>query len=119
MSGFWYLGSPYSKFPYGISSAHLHVCRAAALLIKAGVPIFSPIAHTHPIAMVGDLDPLDHAIWLPADEPIMKQADGMIVLKIDGWAGSYGLAQEVEWFAGQGKPIVYMEPGVVPEGLLP
>lgn len=111
---FWYLGSPYSKYPSGRANAYVEACRNAAILIRAGVPVFSPIAHSHPIAEYGPVDPLDHDIWLPADAPMMAAAYGLIVLKMESWQFSYGLRLEIETFRGVGKPIVYMEPGVVP-----
>jgi len=115
MSSYWYLGSPYSKYPGGIVAAHNAVCRDAALLIRAGVPVYSPIAHTHPIAIHGGIDPFDHEIWLPADKPLMDAAVGLIVLMLPGWESSRGLTYEIEEFQGKEKPIVYMRPGAVPE----
>jgi hypothetical protein len=115
---FWYLASPYSKYPLGITAAHYHVCQQAGLLIQAGVPVYSPIAHTHPIAQFSGIDPHDHDIWLPADKPIADAAGGLIVLKLEGWSRSFGIAEEIEWFASAGKPVVYMEPGEVPAELL-
>jgi hypothetical protein len=112
---YWYLGSPYSKYPGGLTQAHIDVCREAARLISLGLPIFSPIAHTHPIAMISGLDPLDHMIWLLADQPMMDAAFGLIVLKMDGWSRSYGLKHEIETFADVGKPIVYLTPGETPD----
>lgn len=116
---YWYLGSPYSKYPLGLNAAHKAICENAALLIKAGVPVFSPIAHTHPIAIHGEMDPLDHDIWLPADWPLLAAAKGVIVCKLTSWSRSYGLAAEIAAFAAAFKPIIYMEPGVVPEELKP
>lgn len=115
---FWYLGSPYSKYPHGRAMAHIEACRNAALLIKAGVPVFSPIAHTHPIADIGNVDPLDHDIWLPADAPIMQAARGIIVLKMEGWDKSFGISCEIPYFKHTGRPVVYMEPGIVPVEVL-
>lgn len=117
MTMFWYLASPYSKYPLGLSAAHFHVCQQAALLIEAGVPVYSPIAHTHPIAQAGGIDPHDHDIWLPAGKPIADAAGGLIVLKLDGWSCSFGISMEIEWFAERERPVVYMEPGVVPAEL--
>ena len=116
---FWYLASPYSKYPLGITAAHFHVCQQAALLIRSGVPVYSPIAHTHPIAQFGDIDPFDHDIWLPLDRPMMDAACGLIVLKLEGWSRSLGVIAEMKHMAGFGnKPIVFMEPDVVPAVLL-
>ena len=115
---FYYLASPYSKYPLGITTAHYHVCQQAALLIRSGVPVYSPIAHMHPIAQFGDIDPFDHDIWLPVDRHMMDAAGGLIVLKMLSWTTSYGVAEEVRHFTAADKPVVFMKPGVVPDVLL-
>lgn len=114
MSGFWYLATPYSKHPDGLVEAFLQAVEQAALLIKAGIPVFCPIAHTHPIAVMGDLDPYDHDIWLPADRPFMEAAKGIIVCKLEGWDESFGIKKEIEAFTAAIKPVIYMEPDEVP-----
>lgn len=116
--GFWYLGSPYAKYPRGLLLAHATVCKEAGRLIRAGVPVYSPIANSHPIARYCGMDPRDHAIWLPVDEPMMAAACGLIVLKMAGWAASVGLLYETNYFAERDRPIVYMTPGTVPEAVL-
>jgi hypothetical protein len=111
---FWYLGSPYSKHPKGRFIAHAEACENAAMLIKAGVPIFCPIAHCHMIARLGGIDPEDHGIWLPADEPFIAMAHGIIVLKLAGWGESFGLGVEIEAFEETNRSVIYMEPGIIP-----
>jgi len=118
---FYYLATPYSKYPEGenlyqrLNNAFLMACRQAALLIKAKVPVYSPIAHTHPIAMHNAMDPLDHGIWLPADTPMMEAARGLIVVKAPSWESSYGISKEIEHFTAAGKPILWMDVDVLPE----
>jgi hypothetical protein len=116
---YFYLASPYSKFSGGIVAAFEEVCEQAALLVRAGVPVFSPIAHTHSIALHGHLDPYDLSIWLEADRAFMDAAKAIIVCKMDGWQESYGIGVEVEHFKRAGKPVHYMEPGFVPPEVLP
>jgi hypothetical protein len=116
---FWYLGSPYSKYPAGTHQAFVVACQETARLVRAGVPVFSPIAHSHGIAEHGGIDPVDHTIWLPADQPFMAAARGIIVLKLDGWFKSVGLFNEIGYFVLHGKPVVYMVPGEIPPELLP
>ena len=115
---FWYLASPYSKYSAGIFAAYADACQQAALLVRAGVPVFSPIAHSHGIAEFGEIDPADHEIWLPADAPFMDAAHGIVVCKLPGWDKSRGVQHEIDVFQSADKPVVYMEPGVVPEVLL-
>jgi hypothetical protein len=116
---YWYLGSPYSKYPYGTEEAFMVVCIEAGRLIRAKVPVYSPIAHTHPIAVHAKMDELDHTIWMPADLPMMHAArKGLIILKMESWETSYGLNEEKKFFEQTGRPIVYMEPGMVPQEVL-
>jgi Domain of unknown function (DUF1937) len=120
MDGFFYLATPYSKYPEGIEEAFRLACRATAKLIRAGVRVYSPIAHTHPVAIHGGLDPFDHATWLPADRPFMEAARALVVLMADGWRESVGIAEEIRIFHESGKPVIYMDVrGPIPAELLP
>ncbi|MGH6796576.1 MAG: DUF1937 family protein [Methylocella sp.] len=115
---YYYLGSPYSKHPDGPEEAFRQVCVEAGALIRAGMPVYSPIAHSHPIAEYAEMDPFDHSIWMVADEPLMWGARcGLIVLMLDGWETSYGLAEEIKFFRQAMRPIVYMTPGIIPDEL--
>lgn len=109
--GFWYVGTPYSKYPGGIDLAFKVTCRITAEFIRRGVPVFSPIAHSHPVAVHGGIDPLDHKIWLPADAPMVRAAHGLIVVQMDTWAESVGLRHEIEAVKAAGKPVLFY-PGV-------
>lgn len=114
---FFYVATPYSKYPLGLEVAFRDACRETALLIAAKIPAFSPIAHSHPIAKYSGMDALDHSIWLPADKPMMDAACGIVVVMMDGWGDSVGIEHEVAAFAKAGKPVVFMEPGKVPDEL--
>lgn len=102
-----YLGSPYTKYAAGIDAAFRDVSAIAADLLREGVKVYSPIAHTHPIAVHGNIDPLNHDIWLPFDSAMMDAADAMCIAEMDGWESSYGVAFEIRRFRDQGKPIYY------------
>ena len=77
---YYYLATPYSKYPGGPEAAFQMACRQAAILIKAKIPVYCPIAHTHPIAVQNDMDPFDHGIWLPAGvpQPIVRKIYGEV-----------------------------------------
>ena len=105
-----YLATPYSKYPGGIREAFEEACRITARLLLAGAKVYSPIAHTHPIATIGGLDPLDHSIWMPFDEAMMRVCDVLIVVHLESWETSKGIAMEVEYFEKAGKPIFDMDP---------
>lgn len=116
--GPWYLATPYTKYPDGLGAAHHLACWQTSLLVRAGVSVFSPIAHSHMVAMIGGIDPRNHDVWLPICAPFMTLCRGIIVLQADGWRQSYGMAHETAEFARMGKPQIDMLPGVVPEGLV-
>lgn len=117
--GFWYMATPYSRYHLGLECAFVAAARAAAKFIAAGVPVFSPIAHTHPIATEGLLDLLDLDMWLKADEPFMRAAVGLVVVKMEGWDTSTGVRHEIEFFEKADKPVLFWDPThPVPPGVI-
>ena len=131
---FYYLATPYSLYPVkgflgwmcrlpGLKHLRLWLAfivasRQAALLVAAGVKVYCPIAHTHPIAVFSGMDPLSHDIWIPVDEPFMDAAYGLIVCMLPGWMQSKGIDIEIKRFRRAGKVVHFMRPGQVPGGLV-
>jgi len=109
-NSFWYLATPYSKYAYGLEAAYELAVRHRALLLAAGIPNFSPIVHSHPVAKMCGLDPRDLSIWLPSEAPIMAAAHGLIVVRATGWDRSDGIAEEVKEFTRTQRPIIFMHP---------
>lgn len=105
-----YLATVYTSYPDGIEAAHIAACTIAARLIEQKINIYSPIAHTHPIAIHGDLDPLDHGYWMDFDAAIIRKSDALLIAQMREWERSKGIALEVTAFLEQGKPIFYLDP---------
>jgi hypothetical protein len=112
--GFHYLATTYSRFPGGLEEAHRQACLAVAECFREGLVVFSPIAHSHTIALVGELGG-DYETWQHCAEAMMFAAVGLIVVRMDGWEGSIGIAAEIEWFKAAGKPIVFRPAPRCPE----
>ena len=108
---YWYVGTPYTKYEEGLDAAFRHACLACAQLIKMGYKVYCPIAHTHPVAIHGGINPRAHGIWMPNDEPLMFYAKGLIVVQMPGWDMSYGLSEEIEAFEKWGRPILWVKWG--------
>ena len=104
-----YVATPYSKYPHGTEEAYRMACRVTALLLKAGLPVFSPIAHSHGIAQIGGIDPVDHDFWVDADKAMLETAGALLVVQAEGWEQSRGMAHEIDVFTKAGKPIFVME----------
>ena len=103
-----YLGSPYSKRAEklgGLGAAYIEACQLTARLIQAGVRVFSPICHSHGIALHGNIDPLDQTFWTDFDAVMLHVCRVLIVAHLDGWQESTGIAHEIEFFEQRGRPI--------------
>ena len=108
--GLVYLATPYSKYPKGLTGAFMDAAKIAAGLLREGVSVYSPITHTHPIAIHGGIDPLDHTVWLKFDAAMIAKSDALLVAQMDGWDASFGIAHEITAFAKARKPIHYLNP---------
>lgn len=108
-----YLATPYSKFPRGLEHAFAETCTVVGGLIRKGVNVYSPIAHTHPVARYSNLDPLDHTIWLPFDQVMMAQSDLLLIATMDTWKESVGIHYEIDYFYSRGKDILFVDPNTL------
>lgn len=107
--GMIYLASPYSHLDPAIMEQRFHtVCAIAAAMMAGGAHVFSPIAHTHPIAVKGML-PRGWEFWDAFDRHFIAHCEKVIVVKMEGWESSKGVAAEIKIAAELGKPVEYME----------
>jgi hypothetical protein len=83
-------------------------CRAAGKLMAEGHVVFSPIAHTHPIAVRCEL-PRGWDFWERFDREFVLASRKLVVLMIDGWDKSKGVAAEIKIAIDAGIPVEYME----------
>lgn len=104
---FAYIATPFTLFHGGLDEAWKEACRVTAEFIRRGVPVYSPIAHTHPVAIHGGIDPVDHALWMKADQAMMESASDLYVIQMPGWNESKGIEMEIEAFRKASKPITY------------
>ena len=106
--GLWYMASPFSHYKAGIWPAYKEAARIAGKLALAGVQVFSPIAHSFPLAIYGEIDPLNHRFWMEIDKPFVAMCKGLIVARMAGWEESKGVLAEIEDFAE--RPTFYLDP---------
>ena len=107
-----YLASPYTSRSVRVMEfRHVASCRAAGELIRLGLAVFSPIAHSHGIALFSGLPQRDRALWVRADRALMEACTECVVLCIDGWRESVGVAGEVAYFIASGRPVRYLSNG--------
>lgn len=100
-----YLASPYSHPDPDVRERRFdEVCRIAGALMAAGHQVFSPIAHTHPIAVRCDL-PKGWEFWRKYDEDLLAACDWLVVAAMDGWQDSVGVKAEIQVALDTGKRI--------------
>lgn len=104
-----YLATPYTKWD-DLDAAAAEAARINASLFEQGVNVFSPIALGHQLAKHGGLAPRDPAIWPRFCAPYVEACDAMIVVHMEGWLVSKGIAEEIKMFGDAGKPIFDLQP---------
>jgi hypothetical protein len=110
IEGLAYLATPYAKYPDGLDAAFKEACiLAGRLLREEGIFCYSPIAHSHPIALYCGFDPRDYSIWLPFNEKMLAVCNVLIVAHMPTWELSKGIAYEVEYYQAAKKPIFDLE----------
>lgn len=106
--GLIYLASPYSDADASVREDRFNrVCREAARLMQVGVNIFSPIAHTHPIALYGL--PKGWEFWEKYDRLYLEACTELWVLMLEGWMRSKGVAGEIAIMRELEKPVKYVK----------
>jgi len=108
-----YLAIPYSHPDPAVREARFMMAnKAAARLMERGEYVFSPISHTHSIALVGNL-PLGWEYWQGYDREMLEACGKLIVLTAEGWRDSTGVTGEIAIATEYGIPIEYMDPAAL------
>ena len=105
-----YLASPYTHPDARVRERRFQeACRASAALLRAGVVVFSPIAHSHPIANYGL--PTNWEFWERVDREYLARCDLLAVLTLPGWRESVGVQAEIQIAIELGLRIIFLNPG--------
>ncbi len=103
-----YLASPYSHPEEAIRYGRFHrVCEVCAKLMDRGLHIYSPIAHTHPVAICGSL-PTGFDYWREYDMWFISRVEAVYVLMLDGWKESVGVTAEIAMARECDIPVKYL-----------
>jgi len=106
-----YLCSPYTSYRNGdIWAAYQEAARIAGLLTKQGHTVYSPVVHSHPLAIYAKIDPLNWQFWMKADAPFVAACQECLVAMMEGWRESQGVTAEIAEFQRVGKPVHYVDP---------
>lgn len=111
-----YLASPYTHPDPAIREQRYHAaCHAAAALMKRGECVLSPIAHSHPIEVIGIGRQMNGQFWKRQDIPLIRHAGRVVVLCLEGWEESAGIAWEIELAHSLHIPVTFLLPDTMEE----
>ena len=103
-----YLATPYSHPDAEVREHRFReVNRVAGDMMRRGEHVFSPISHTHPIALAGDL-PKGWDFWEQYDREMIAACSELWVLTMDGWKESRGVTAEINIAHEIGRPVKYV-----------
>lgn len=83
--------------------------KTAAMLMKAGNVVFSPISHSHPISQELPEHLNTYQFWLPQDFAILKHCTKMYILGTDNWIGSIGVLKEIGYCCRHNIPVYVID----------
>ena len=107
-----YMASPYSHPDPAVRQRRFEAaCQATVALMRAGLHIFSPLTHSHPLTRYGLAG--DWKFWEPYDRAHLEACGVLAVLMLDGWKESTGVQAEISIAREMGKPVLMIEPKAV------
>lgn len=109
-----YLATPYTtNDPVLLQSRFEKACAAAGQFMNRGYEVFSPVAHSHPVAdHLDEALRLNHEFWLRQDFAVLKHCDVMVIYALPGWDKSYGIGEEVKIAHANGIPVYVIGEGM-------
>ena len=112
-SGFWYVGTAYSKYRDGIEAAYNYARDVSDVLQRAGIRHFVPVVTAHEDARTSGVDPRDHDFFMAVNKPWMLRGHGLLVIGMEGWEASRGISDERAYFGAAQKPILFLDPMII------
>jgi hypothetical protein len=104
-----YLACPYSHPDPAVREHRFKMANVyAAKLFNAGEVVFSPISMSHPMAEDGGLRG-DWDTWEQFDRAYLSLSKKVVVLTLDGWERSKGVAAEMEIARQLGIPVEFLD----------
>lgn len=103
-----YLACPYTHEDIAVRTERFQMANyVSAHFMKKGKMIFSPISHTHSIAVVAKL-PYFWEFWREFDIAYLKASKELLVMQLPGWEKSVGVRAEIELAYDFMIPVLYI-----------
>lgn len=104
-----YLAAPYTSADPAITEDRINqFCKVAAKLKQAGFVVISPLLN-HLVLERGEKLPSDWAYWKSYSETVLARCDYLLILRLEGWDKSTGIAGEIDFAISNKIPVVYIK----------
>ena len=108
-----YLASPYSHEDEAVQVRRYREAKdVTAALWQAGYTVISPILYTHDLSVSYGISG-GYEEWQRLDEKLIRAADVVLVLMLDGWRESKGIQAELKLARELGKTILSIDRDLV------
>jgi nucleoside 2-deoxyribosyltransferase len=104
-----YLAAPYTDPDNAVVEKRVELInKAASVLMRQGLTVFSPVSHSHAIAKENEL-PNEWLFWEEQDLPMLARCDALVILMLEGWPDSAGVEAEIYEAVRSRMPIYGIE----------
>jgi len=105
-----YLASPYTHSDKEVVEENFRkISKVSAEMTADGFITISPITYGHTLLQFKEM-PGDWAFWTSFCLSILEKCDKIVVVKMEGWDKSSGIAGELEYAKEHGIPVEYINP---------
>ena len=84
------------------------ICEVAAFRMRF-TTVFCPIAHSHPIAIIGGAPGTDWEFWARQDLALLDKCDRLTVARLPGYDKSKGVQAEITYAMQNGIPVQFTD----------
>lgn len=113
----WYVATPYTHADPSVRERRCALAqRATATLMEEGVHAYSPIAVGHPVSFYMRPETVnDHGFWMRHCYDLLDRCNGLLVITMQGWSLSKGVAMEIDrWASTRGSSSIMYASAIEP-----
>lgn len=117
-TSYFYIASPYTHpDTYVRHERFQRVVMFTEGCLKAGIPVFSPIIHSHELVRNRDM-PVPVDFWRELNHAMIRPSHGILMYMLDGWRQSVGMQDEEDYALELDKLLIYVSQVPPVEALL-
>jgi len=111
MRSYYYLSNPYNG-SYDDKELRARIAaQVCGFLLRRNIHAWSPIVHNHAMLKTVEFTLEERrSLILDFDFSLLRHAEAMIIIMMDGWKKSFGVGAEIDLCKQLSIPIKYLDP---------